>query len=291
LLVPALQPRLKPGWAAIAAAVAACLLSLGMETTQSYLPTRVASRLDLLTNMLGATLGALGGLFYGNALTRGGALHRWRVRRILRGRAGDAALALVFVWLLGQLDPETQLFGQGDLRGLLGMPAPVDFTAWRFVSIEAGVAAGTVLAVGLLGWHSMRRPSPWPLVAVLGLGLGLKCLAGGLLMHGPAWTQSLTPGALSGAAAGALICAVLIAQRNLAALRLPAAALALMAATALINLAPENPYLVSTVRAWHAGNFLNFNGATRLASALWPFLALPLIMLLQSRAAAAGRAG
>ncbi|MBL8483879.1 MAG: VanZ family protein, partial [Rhodocyclaceae bacterium] len=47
LLVPALQPRLKPGWAAIAAAVAACLLSLGMETTQSYLPTRVASRLDL----------------------------------------------------------------------------------------------------------------------------------------------------------------------------------------------------------------------------------------------------
>ncbi|MBL8470573.1 MAG: VanZ family protein [Rhodocyclaceae bacterium] len=291
LLVPALQPRLKPGWAAVAAALMGCALSLCMESLQTYLPTRVASKLDLLTNSAGSLAGAACGLFYGNALTLGGKLHRWRVRRIVRGRVGDAAIALLLAWLFGQLDPETQLFSQGDLRGLLGLPAPVDFTAQRFASIEAAVAGATVLAVGLLGWQSMRRPSPWPLLAVFGLGMGVKCLSGALLVRGAAWTQWLTPGALAGAAAGVVVCALVLSRREMASLRLPLAAIALMAATALINLAPESPYLASTVRAWRAGNFLNFNGATRLAAALWPFVALPFIMLLQARSAAATDSG
>jgi len=35
--------------------------------------------------------------------------------------------------------------------------------------------------------------------------------------------------------------------------------------------------------AWRAGHFFNFSGLTRLASALWPYFALPYLMALQLR--------
>ena len=57
------------------------------------------------------------------------------------------------------------------------------------------------------------------------------------------------------------------------------AAMALMLATVLANLMPDNPYFEHSLRDWRQGHFLNFNGLTRLISSLWPFLALPWLML------------
>jgi hypothetical protein len=57
------------------------------------------------------------------------------------------------------------------------------------------------------------------------------------------------------------------------------AALALMAGTVLVNLAPPNPYSAAALAAWRQGHFLNFNGLTRLVATLWPFLTLPFLML------------
>ena len=56
------------------------------------------------------------------------------------------------------------------------------------------------------------------------------------------------------------------------------AAVLLMAATVLVNLSPPNPYFTNTLRVWHQGHFLNFNGLTRLVSALWPFAALAYLL-------------
>ena len=53
-----------------------------------------------------------------------------------------------------------------------------------------------------------------------------------------------------------------------------------MAATVLVNLTPPNPYLADTLKVWQQGHFLNFNGLTRLVSALWPFAALGYLMFL-----------
>ena len=65
--------------------------------------------------------------------------------------------------------------------------------------------------------------------------------------------------------------------------RLAIAAVLLMAATVLVNLAPPNPYLVATLKLWQQGHFLNFNGLTRLVSALWAFVALAYLMFLAAR--------
>jgi hypothetical protein len=57
------------------------------------------------------------------------------------------------------------------------------------------------------------------------------------------------------------------------------AALALLFATVMVNVAPENPYLHNMQHIWNPGQFLNFNGLTRLICSLWPFLALPWLMI------------
>ena len=65
--------------------------------------------------------------------------------------------------------------------------------------------------------------------------------------------------------------------------RLALAGLLLMAATALVNIAPENPYLANSLQVWRQGHFLNFNGLTRLVSTLWPFVALVYLLLAAGR--------
>jgi hypothetical protein len=65
--------------------------------------------------------------------------------------------------------------------------------------------------------------------------------------------------------------------------RLVIAAVLLMAATVLVNLAPPNPYLADSIKVWQQGHFLNFNGLTRLVSTLWPFIALGYLIYLASR--------
>ena len=57
----------------------------------------------------------------------------------------------------------------------------------------------------------------------------------------------------------------------------------LMAATVLVNVAPENPYLANSLQVWRQGHFLNFNGLTRIVSTLWPFAALVFLLLVTRR--------
>lgn len=275
-----LAVRLRPGVAFVLAALAGGLLSLGVETAQNYLPSRVPSNLDFASNTLGALLGAAAGMRWGRHLLDGGRLHAWRARRFLGGPTGDRGLLLVALWLLTQLNPETFLFGNGNLRGLLGMPAALDFDASRFTELEMATVAAQTFAIAHIGSRlAANHPALLPLT-LLGAALVVKSFALMLLMegmHGFAWA---TPGTLGGLALGILLWA--------ATLRFPAgeqqalAAMALMLATVLANLMPDNPYLENTLRIWQQGHFLNFNGLTRLTSSLWPFLALPWLMLTRS---------
>ena len=118
-------------------------------------------------------------------------------------------------------------------------------------------------------------------LGLVGAGLLVKTLALAVLMQGAQALAWATPGSLAGLVAGLLL---LLAVTPAPTFLLQAlAALALLVATALVNLAPDNPYLINNQQFWFAGQFLNFNGATSLASSLWPFLALPWLFLLRPR--------
>ena len=87
----------------------------------------------------------------------------------------------------------------------------------------------------------------------------------------------LTPGAGLGIAIGgaALALALLLPDPW----RIALAALALMAGAALVNLAPANPYSAAALATWRQGHFFNFNGLTRIAASLWPYIALPYLTM------------
>lgn len=277
LWVTVLAARLPAGVALLLAVLAGGLLSCGVECAQNFLPSRVPSNLDLVSNTLGTLLGAAAGLRWGRHLLDGGRLHAWRERRFLTGITGDRGLLLVALWLLSQLNPETFLFGNGNLRSLLGLPAAFDFEAGHFIELEMATVTAQTLTIVLIGNRLARNHPVLLPLALLGAAMAVKSFAIMLLMqsvHGFAW---LTPGTLGGLTLGIVLS--MAALERTTGERLALAAMALMLATVLANLMPDNPYLEDTLRVWQQGHFLNFNGLTRLTSSLWPFLALPWLML------------
>ncbi|MFA6314197.1 MAG: VanZ family protein [Sterolibacterium sp.] len=279
--VPTLLPRQGLWPAVLLASLLGACLSLSLETLQNFLPSRVPSSIDLGCNSLGALLGALAGARWGALLLDGGRLHAMIRRRIGRGAMADAGLVLLALWLLTQLNPEILLFGNGDLRGLLsglGLQAPLPYIAEQFPWVEASVTASNTLALGLLSGCLLRTGKYLLPALLIVIALLVKSFSLMLLMStaGLSWATS---GSLTGLAGGALLwlAATSLPRR----IRQALAALSLMLATALVNLAPENPYYTAILQVWQQGHFLNFNGLTRLTSALWPFLALPWLMLLR----------
>ena len=273
VLAPALPLRIGRVGAVIASTLIAGLLSFGMEVTQNFLPTRVSSNVDLGCNLLGAFAGALLGARWGHPLfDESGWLHRWRSMRIIPGHLGDLGLMLLGLWLLAQVTPDRVLFGSGDLRQLLGLPTPLQFEPERFILLETTLVAITLLGVGLFARCMMRGASPWPIALLLLLGLGAKTLATASFFQPGAPLLWLTPGTQQGLLFGLpLLAGALLLPRLL---QHTLAGVALLAATSLTNLLPENPYFQVGHRMLQQGNFLNFHGLTQLSANLWPFLAL-----------------
>jgi len=280
LIVATLYPRLKGLGAVAIAAVVGASLSIALETLQNYLPTRIPSNLDVMLNLGGAVLGALIGWRFAPAVVGRGRLYSTRYLWFERGRHADVGLLLLAAWLLCQLRPETLLFGNGDLRFLFDAMPVVLYEAAIFVRIEAIVAVANLVSIALLASLLVKEGAPrYRLFLALLLGACVvRTVAFSVLYDmqgGFAW---LTPGAGIGLLIGTPL--------SLAALRLPRSmavgicGLLLMGATAMVNLAPDNPYLIASLQDWYQGHFLNFNGLTRLVSTLWPFAAMAFLLTL-----------
>jgi hypothetical protein len=268
------------GLGAIAFAVCAGVtLSMALEALQAYLPDRIPSNLDVLSNGAGALIGAVLGNAVATRLLDDAAITQLRDRIVVPGPRADLGLVLIGLWLFTQLNPETLLFGSGDLRGVLGLMPSVLHPAQTFIRIEAAVAMTNLVVAALLA-GMILAPTGARRVAVLALiaaALAVRTAAFAILFEPADAFEWVTPGALTGLAVGTVFALLVPALPRGAAATL--AGLLLMAATALVNIAPENPYLAHTLAAWPQGHFLNFNGLTRLVSLVWPFAALVYVML------------
>lgn len=263
------------------AVLLAGMVSFALECVQTWLPSRVPSNVDLACNFLGGLLGALWAQHVGpRFLAR---ISAWQHRHVAPIAHAELGLTLLGLWLLLPLSPETLLFGAGDLRQALGLSGAVPFAAESFAQIEAGITACNAIAVGLIVRMLIARLAlAYLLVPVfLLLGLLIRTLAAAILINPAGALAWLTPGAQNG-----LLLALLVLAFSLflpATVRLMLAALALMAGTVLVNLAPPNPYSAAALATWRQGHFLNFNGLTRLVGTLWPFLTLPFLLLTTRR--------
>lgn len=272
LLVPALPRRWHPLAAMLAAIGLGAAFSFAIETTQNFLPARVASNVDLGCNTLGALIGAIAGAACGRALfDPAGFLHRWRVANIVRGRAGDTGLILLGLWLLAQSMPDAALFSAGDLRRLLDLHTPMPFQPRPFITLEAAMVATGLLATGLFARCMLQSARLWPALAVLAGGIAVKAAATTMfVVPGDAWLW-LTPGTRNGLiVGGGLLLVALMLPRVL---QHALAGMALLGAALLANLIPENPYLAGSPRLV-SGTFQNFHGLARAVAGGWPLLAL-----------------
>jgi VanZ family protein len=272
------------------AVLAAAVLSLLMESLQSFLPERVASNLDLILNVAGAFLGAL----MAWALERLGWLQRWS-----RFRAGwfmeDArgAMVLLALWPLALLFPTEIPLGLGQvierLKAVLenwldGSFAP-QWVTWRPLALQplSGFAEWWcvvlgLLIPGLLGYCVIPRSAKraWFLMWVVLLGVGATTLSA-TLSFGPqhAWEWMLPSTRLAfGAATLLLGLLVWVPTRAAAALAL----LALGVDLSLVNQDSISPYFEQTLFFWEQGRFIRFHGVVQWLGWLWPFAALTYVL-------------
>lgn len=290
LLVLALHPRVKGVAAVLIALLASVLLAGAIEALQSYLPARVSSNVDLVTNAAGALLGGVLAAPMASGLIDRGRLAEWRLHWF--DRHSSVMLLLVALWPVAQIYPGPMLFGNGDIRAAL-----VEFVAalggtWpmldaavfgpaEFVLAEAFAVASAVLAVGLAFATAMRPTAPRSLLllALLVVVVLAKMLAHAV-QFGPerafAW---LTPGAFGGLAIGTL--SLLAASAGSRSWLPRFALLALCALIICVNIVPDNPYYTASMQEWRQGAMLNFNALARWLSVLWPY-ALALWLLVES---------
>src|SRR6267378_180822 len=165
-------------------------------------------------------------------------------------------------------------------RALFKTPSGKLYPAEVFQRVEAGVACANGLAAGLLALCLTARNQPARAVVVIFLAtaLAVHSFGFGLVVSSQDVLAWVTPGALYGVAAAILL--LLLAAGMSRTAQLALMGLALMAAMALVNLAPANPYMTASLALWRQGHFLNFNGATRVVSAVWPFAAMVYLVLL-----------
>lgn len=274
---------LSVGWGArygaapgvLAAAFGAAGASLAMESAQMFLPSRIAANVDLLTNGLGGLIGAMAAPLFAPSRPVGSRLHAWRHRVFRGGIVADAGFVVVCLWEIAQLNPVAQLFGTGAVRGIFDLPVYFVHTPQLILSTEAAVVLLNLAGLGLVLAALTTPPArPMPMIAaVVGTGVALKTAAAAFAgsAHPLGW---LTPGVSFGLLGGWLAIYALahLPPRP----QLAVAAFCIVAATAAINLAPDNPYQNVPARliAGGASHYLSFSGIVRALSELWPLLAV-----------------
>jgi VanZ family protein len=279
LLALVLHPWLRAPARILATAAIAALASILLESAQSYLPTRIASNLDVLANLAGAVIGAVAGTRLAPTLIDNRQLVHAHGRWV-RPHATVVVL-LAALWPLAQAHPGPMLFGNGEIDrellsaalGLFGRGEP-QFDAGQFAAAEVLVTACAMLGAGaaLTAVLKERAPRRRLMLYVLVFALAIKAMTYGH-EFGPersfAW---MTTGAVSGLAIGLLA--------MIAAATAPARAAALLAAASLlvlvvaVNLVPSNPYHAHWLSAWHPGHLRNVAAASEWLGRAWPWAML-----------------
>lgn len=288
LVVMALYPHLRGSAAALVAVAAGMLLSGAMEAVQTFLPNRVSSNLDFLTNVAGTCGGAVAGVLLSPFFLERSRLLQLR-RQWFHPEAGRG-LIVIGLWPLAQIYPQGYLFGHGQFVPILSgwlsgwLEMPIDLTAlltegMHLTVQEYWLAETLITAFGVTGALLslsclLRKPAPKIVLLplLLAAGLAVKLLANALLFSPANALAWLTPGAKGGVLIGVMMVAGLVYAPSAAQRRL--AATCLLVSFVAINLVPSNPYFEATLQTWIQGRFLNFNGAAHFLSVFWPLFAL-----------------
>jgi VanZ family protein len=252
-------------------------VSAGVEFTQQFLPGRIASNLDIISNGFGELCGAILGLIF-SLRSWQSQWHRLRHHFFAPGAVVEWGLVWLALWFATQFDPSLPFLGVVVTPQGLPQPfiSPIDNPALFLRLLEGGGMMLHLLGVALFVSVLMRysRQIPAAIAWVLSGALLIKMGFAGMLLEPNQFFAWLNLNIVAGGALGSLLMWVLW-QLNRR-LRACAGLLALVAAQSVANLWPLTPQFSATMPLfkWNYGHLQHFNGLSRMIGELWPYGAM-----------------
>ena len=283
LLGLALHSRFGSGRSLLFATLGGIALSAAMEYAQMYLPSRVSSNVDLLSNTAGTLAGAL--LAVAIAPRAWFALHLTQLRlRLFNPHAGrEFGLALVALWMFAQTNPSLPMLGNVFITEVARAPFEVAQRDPLNLPESAAVSLNLLmLGMLLLTLLRHRRHAVSALLGVLCLVALAKFLVAATLLKSWALLLWLNSEAMFGILAGTLLLfgASWLPRSYLA----PLAALVALAYLVLAHLVlgSGSPSAAMRLYQWSYGHLLNYNGLSQTIALAFPFLLLGYLWRMRS---------
>src|SRR5512135_76361 len=254
------------------ASLLALALSVTLEYLQMYLPMRTSSNADILTNSLGALVGALLAVSIDQRAWFARVTH-WRIGLFRQGAGVDFGLALVMLWMFAQINPSLPMLGnvfitEPAYRMLVAEPeAP--FNGWESMAVAVNLLMVGALLLTLL---RVRRHVVIGLVLMLVVVALAKFIAAALLLKSWALLLWLNGEAMLGIMVGILLISGVawLPQPQL----IWAAAAGALSYVVLVNwvLDSGTPSAAMRLYQWHYGHLRNYIGLSHIVSLVFPLL-------------------
>ena len=260
--------------ALLIATVIGLLFSMSLEYAQMYLPRRISSNADLISNSLGTFLGAALVLMIGQLawFSRIRHLHdKW----FKHGKISDYGLALIAFWVFAQINPSLPMLGSVFVS--VGARAPFEILAQpAFNWLESAEVALNFLLLGILLTTLLheRRHTMNALLLLLSAVTLIKFTAAAVLLKSWALLLWLNSEALFGIIAGLLLLAVVM-RLTVGWLHAVGALSAIFYIVLLQFLLLDNkPSAALRLYHWHYVHMLNYNALSQIVILLFPVLLL-----------------
>ncbi|MBA4381880.1 MAG: teicoplanin resistance protein VanZ [Sideroxydans sp.] len=261
------------GWRNVLLTVLAAMwLSLTLEYLQMYLPSRISSNADLLTNTLGASIGGVLVLMIAPMpwFTRA---TQWRIDLFQRGHGVDFGLALLMLWMFAQINPTLPMLGnvfitEAAHRIFVAMPEE-PFNYWASVAVALNLLMIGLLLQTLL---RVRRDAAVALMIVLCVVALAKFIAAAVLLKSWALMLWLNSEAMLGIVLGMLALWTMHSLHRVALLWVTATAALVYLMLALWVLDSGTPSAAMRLYHWRYGHLLNYNGMSQIVSGVFPLL-------------------
>ncbi|MBI3222501.1 MAG: VanZ family protein [Nitrosomonadales bacterium] len=273
LLVLALRAHLGAALSTLLGVCIALLLSAGMEYAQMYLPARTSSNMDMLSNGLGALIGALLAeritafprLFTG--------LLRWRASLFHHGKEMDFGLALLMLWIFGQMNPSLPMLGNVFISEVARQPfaalPPSPFDAWESLAVSLNL-----LMLGTLMLTLLRAPRHvvTALLVVLSVVALAKFVTAAVLLKSWALLLWINSEAILGIMLGMLLLLALLWLSRAAAIVCGIGLALSYFVIANFVFDSNDPAAAMSIYHWHYRHLLNYNGLAQTIMLVFPAL-------------------
>jgi len=252
-------------------------LALGVETLQTWVPTRIPSQMDWWANILGGLLGGLLAIPLGPQWLSGSAIRR-RFDQWFGLNWSACALFLLFPW--SQIYPQSSWLGTGVWGHAIFGSVDWGTLVINHVIQETIITSLCWLGIALLLSLGLRARAPqWGILnGLLGLTVVIKILFTALQFGAEFSLIWLTAGALWGMVISSILLRWALPLE--AGTKFWIALICLVGTTITVNVLPDNPYFILTLRHWYQGRLLHFNELMQWVSVVW--LPLALVWMIRS---------